>query len=56
MRFAAPDQAILAENCGRAKLTPFCPWQAGEDSLHNFSQACWPLLARLCSHSENLLR
>jgi len=29
------------------------PWQALKDSLKNAFRACWPLLARLCTHSEN---
>src|SRR6185312_7597686 len=31
-------------------------WQDGRDSLNNPFRTCWPLLARLCSHSENPIR
>jgi hypothetical protein len=38
------------------KMPEISPWQAGKESLNNRFRACWPLLARLCSHSENPIR
>ena len=59
MRFGAPKSAISAQIWPKLKpaaCRDFSPWQAGKDSLNNRFRACWPLLARLCSHSENPIR
>ena len=32
------------------------PWQSRRDSLDSGFRACWPLLARLCSHSKSPIR
>ena len=41
---------------GASNWSEFCSWQAGRDSLNSRFRTCWPLLARLCSHSENPTR
>src|SRR5207244_3350464 len=41
---------------GPAIWSEFCSWQAARDSINNGFRACWPLLARLCAHSENPTR
>jgi hypothetical protein len=49
-------QIVQQSLSGRLAQPRFSAWQAGKDSLKSAFRACWPLLARLCSHSENPIR
>ena len=51
-----PDCASLHPGDGLTRALQKTPWQARKDSLNTGFRACWPLLAGLCSHSENPFR